>query len=108
MSMRQPSTQTLNISAVRAELAALVNRVSRKETRVVVEESGVPVAALVSTDDLARLAQFDRQRAERFAVIDDVRAAFSDVSDEEIERETDRILAKNREATDEDSNIAPR
>jgi prevent-host-death family protein len=107
MSMRQPSTQTLNISAVRAELAALVNRVSRKETRVVVEESGVPVAALVSTDDLARLAQFDRQRAERFAVIDDVRAAFSDVSDEEIERETDRILAKNREATDEDSNIAP-
>ena len=98
MSMQQPPTQTLNISALRAELKALVNRVSRKEARVVVEESGVPVAVLVSPDDFERLAEFDRQRAERFAVIDEVRAAFSDVPDEEIERETDRILTENRDA----------
>jgi prevent-host-death family protein len=93
MSIKQPSTQTMKISAVRAELNTLVNRVYRKETRVVVEKSGIPVAALVSTDDLERLAQLDRERAERFAVIDEVRANYKGVPDEEIERETDRILS---------------
>ena len=106
--MQQPPTQTLNISTVRAELTTLLNRVSRKEARVIVEESGIPVAALVSPDDLERLAQLDRQRAERFAIIDEVRAAFSGVPDEEIERETDRILAENQDTDGDDPDTLPR
>jgi prevent-host-death family protein len=89
----------MKISDVRTELDALVHRVSRNETRVVVEQSGVPVAALVSTDDLARLDELgrrERERAERFSVIDKMRQAFAGVPVEEIERETDRITAKIR------------
>ena len=92
----QPVTQTMKISDVRGQLNTLVNRVFRKETRVVVEKSGIPVAAIVSTDDLARLDRLDRERAERFAVIDEMRQAFKDVPAEEIERETDRITAEIR------------
>ncbi len=96
MRMHQPTTQTMKISTVRAELNTLVNQVYRKETRVVVEKSGIPVAALVSTDDLARLSQLDRERAERFAILDELRAAFRDVPPEELEREAERALAEVR------------
>ena len=62
----------------------------------IVEQGGVPVAALVSTEDLERLDRFDRERADRFAIIDELRAAFAGVPDEELEREADRALAEVR------------
>ena len=52
-----------------------MNRIFRKETRVLVEQSRIPSAALVSMDDLARLYEFDRrerERAKRFNVIDEM------------------------------------
>ncbi|MGH2530900.1 MAG: type II toxin-antitoxin system prevent-host-death family antitoxin [Thermomicrobiales bacterium] len=97
MREQQPMTQTMKISDVRGQLNTLVNRVYHKETRVVVEKSGIPVAAIVSTEDLERLDRLDRERAERFAVIDEVRAAFRGVPAAEIERETDRILGVNQD-----------
>ena len=93
----EPGTKTMELSEVRGQLDTLITRVHRKETRVIVEQGGVPVAAIVSTEDLARLDRLDRERAARFAVIDEVRAAFAGVPDEEIERETDRILGINQE-----------
>ncbi len=104
MGERQPVTETMKISEVRGQLNTLVNRVYRKETRVLVEKSGIPVAAIVSTDDLRRLGQLDAERADRFGVIDKMRQAFAGVPDEEIERETDRILGINQ---DEASSPAP-
>lgn len=91
-----PKTETMKISDVRSHLNTLVNRVYRKETRVVVEKSGIPVAAIVSLEDLERLDRLERERAERFAVIDEFRKAFAGVPVEEIERETDRITAEIR------------
>jgi prevent-host-death family protein len=93
---QQPVTETMKISSVRAELNTLVNRVYRQETRVIVEKSGIPVAALVSTDDLERLTELDRERAERFRVLDELRAAFKDTPPEELEREAERALAEVR------------
>ncbi len=96
MGERQPVTETMKISEVRGQLNTLVNRVYRKETRVLVEKSGIPVAALVSTDDLQRLNQLDAEREADFAVIDEMRTAFKDVPPEEIEREAARALAEVR------------
>lgn len=104
MGEQQPVTETMKISEVRGQLNTLVNRVYRKETRVLVEKSGIPVAAIVSTDDLKRLDQLDAERTDRFSVIDKMRQAFAGVPDEEIERETDRILGINH---DEASSPAP-
>lgn len=91
-----PTIQSMKISEVRGQLNVLVNRVYRKETRVLVEKSGIPVAGLVSAEDLRRLDQLDRERAERFGVIDEMRQVFAGVPEEEIERETDRALAQVR------------
>jgi len=91
-----PAVQTMKISEVRGQFNSLVNQVFRRETRVVVEKSGIPVAAIVSAEDLRRLDRWETQRDADFAVIDEIRAAFADVSEEEIEREVDRALAKVR------------
>ena len=96
MPEREPVTQTLNASAARQQWSRLLNRVYRREARVVVEKSGIPVAAIISTQDLERLLEFERQREKDFAIIDEVRAAFADVPDEELEREVGRAVANAR------------
>ena len=96
MREQEPMIQTMKISDVKSKLSSLVNEVYRKETRVLVEKSGIPVAAIISVEDLTRLAQLEQERAQRFAVIDRVRETFQDVPAAEIEQETDRIIASLR------------
>jgi hypothetical protein len=63
MKMRQP------------QLARLpYNEVDRKETRVLVEKAGIPVTALVSTEDLKRLTQLDEQDQRARDVLEAMRA----------------------------------
>ncbi|MGH2616700.1 MAG: type II toxin-antitoxin system prevent-host-death family antitoxin [Thermomicrobiales bacterium] len=96
MGEHEPKTQTLKISVVKNTLSNLVNAVYRRQTRVLIEKHGIPVAAIVSVDDLRRLSQHEQESEDPFQVIDRVREAFKDVPDEEIERETDRIITRNR------------
>src|SRR5437016_734073 len=100
MGEAKPATQTMKISDVKTELSSLVNAVNRRGIRVLVEKAGIPVAALVSVADLERLIQYEREREERFAIIDQMREAFRDVSPEEIERNVIAIIREMREADD--------
>jgi prevent-host-death family protein len=97
--MRQrddPTTQTMNATDVRQHWSQTLNQVARRQTRVLVEKAGIPVAAIVSADDLERLRRYDAERAADFAVIDRLRAAFQDVPDEELEREVTKAVAEAR------------
>ena len=91
-----PMTQTIAASAARQQFSQLLNQVFRREMRVVIEKSGIPVAALVSADDLQRLRRYEVERKENFAVLDRMREAFQDVPAEEIEREVARAIAEVR------------
>jgi prevent-host-death family protein len=90
--MRQPTTQTINLSEVRKKFSQLLNQVHQGETRVVVEKSGIPVAAIVSAEDLAHLDRLEQERQERFQILDAIGAAFADVPPEELEQEVTRAL----------------
>jgi len=94
--MLPPTTETINASEARQHFSSLLNRVYRDRTRVVVEKSGIPVAALVSTDDLRRLDRLDEQDKKAWDVLAAMRAPFRDVPLEEIEREAERALAEVR------------
>jgi len=100
MRERDPMTQTMKASQARAEFSQLLNKVFRRETRVLVEKSGIPVAAIVSAEDLKRLQQLEAQREEDFKALDATRQAFQDVPAEELEREVgkalDEVRAENR------------
>ena len=93
---QEPARQTLKISDVKTRLSRLVNEVYRKETRVLIEKAGIPVAALVSIEDLERLAQLDQEQAERRRVLESMREPFRGVPAEEIERETEKAVAEVR------------
>ena len=93
---RIPMTQTMNATTVRQAWSQLLNKVYRRETRVIVEKSGIPVVALVSLEDLERLQRYEEQRAKDFAILDEMGEAFKDVPPEDIEREVAKALAEVR------------
>jgi prevent-host-death family protein len=94
--MNEPITETMKISDVRSNLNTLVNEVYRHEKRVIVEKSGIPVAAVVSLEDVRRLDQMQKNREEWFKVIDEMRAAFAGVPPEEIEQMAEQTVAEAR------------
>ena len=89
-------TETLEFADARQHLSQVVNRVARREARVLVEKSGVPVAAIVSPDDLRRLTELDERREEQFAAMAAFSEAFADVPVEELEEQVVRSLAEAR------------
>ena len=96
MQNHHPTIQTVNITDFNAHLSSLMDEVAARQTRVLIEKEGKPVAAIISARDLRRFSNLEQERAERFKIIDELRDAFKDVDPEEIERETDRIIAQNR------------
>lgn len=95
--MESPSTQRMKASEVRQDWSQLINKVFREEARIIVEKSGIPVAAIISIADLERLTRLEAERHERFKPLGDTWEAFSDVSPEEIEREVVQAIAAIRQ-----------
>jgi prevent-host-death family protein len=83
----EPMTKTIKASVARQQFSKVLNDVFRGESRVVVEKSGIPVAAIISASDFKRLARLEAERNRDFDILDELREAFKDVPAEEIERE---------------------
>ncbi|MBI2906263.1 MAG: type II toxin-antitoxin system Phd/YefM family antitoxin [Chloroflexi bacterium] len=92
-----PGTKVIKSSEARQKFSELINQVFRTKTRVVVERSGIPVAAVIPAEDLERLQQFEEHRERAFSVIDEIGEAFEGVPEEEIEREVAKALAEVRQ-----------
>lgn len=93
---QEPMTQTMKISDVKNQLSSVINRVYRKETRILVEKAGIPVAALVSAADLSRLQQLDRDWEAGTRALESFSEAFADVPVDELEAKIDQIIAEGR------------
>ena len=93
---RGPAVQTISSEEAGDEVRRLVHRVTREGARVVVTEAGVPVAAIVAMDAARSAEDLATARARRFAVLDEMGAAFAGVSADEIERETAKAVAEVR------------
>lgn len=89
-------TQTLKASDVRSNWSQLLNKVFRGETEVIVEKSGIPIAAIVSTQDYQKLRQIKQQREKDFAVLDRMRIAFKDQSSAQIQANVKQAIAEVR------------
>ncbi len=93
---QRPQTQTMKASKARQAWSQILTSVHRGEARVIVEKHGVPVAAIVSADDLEQMRRLETEREERFKALDATRAAFKDVPPEELEREVRKAIAAIR------------
>lgn len=92
-----PETETMNVSEARRQFSETLDRVRRREARVVVEKSGIPVGAMVSMEDFARLTGIDERRAELLATLAESRKAFAGIPPEEIEDEIEKAIAEVKE-----------
>lgn len=98
MRKRESTIQTLEASEARQQWSELLDTVLRRRTRVIVEKSGIPVAALISVEDLERFNRLEAQRAERFKILDRIGEVFKDETPEESERLAAQAVAEAREA----------
>ena len=88
--------QVMKASEARQQWSQILNKVFRGQTRVVIEKSGIPVAAVISAEDLQRFTQLEEQRKERFKVLDRMREAFKDVDPTEAEEEITKAILEVR------------
>lgn len=84
--------ETLPLSAVKARLSELVERVTSEDERIVVTRNGRPAAVLVSADDLESLEETlailsDRELLKRVRSGEDAAARGEVVSLDELTRE---------------------
>jgi|SRR5215203_303710 prevent-host-death family protein len=100
MASSVPVETTMNLSDTKQQLSRVVNSVARGESRVVVEKSGLPVAAIISVEAYRRLTQIEQEResvrARLFETLGRFSDAFDDVSDEELEQELAKAQAEVR------------
>jgi len=89
-------TEIMKASAARQQWSQVLNKVFRNQTRVLVEKSGIPVAAVISAVDLQRFTVLEEQRKERFKALDRMREAFKDVPTEVVEREVNKAITQVR------------
>jgi prevent-host-death family protein len=97
MAEREPTTQTIDVTEARQKWSQLINKVFRREARVIVEKSGIPVAAIISAQDLERFNRWEAKRARDLAVLEAMSEPFKDAPPEEIEREAAKALAEVRQ-----------
>ncbi len=83
-------------SEARQQLSGLLNDVFDRKARVIIERSGIPVAAVVSPSDLDRLEKVEAERQARFNILAQMREPFEGVPREEIEREVASAIAEVR------------
>ena len=93
---REAVTQTMAASDAKRNWSKVINRAFSGEVRFVVQKHGIPVAGIVSADDIARLAELDAKRARDFEILDRFGKAFRDQTPEQIEEAVAKAVAELR------------
>ena len=96
MAETHPTTQKMKASQAHRQWNPVLDQVSRGETRILVERDGIPVAAIVSADDLEQLDRLEAERAARWRVIEEIGARHADIDPDEVERDVDEAIAEMR------------
>ena len=98
MSEPAHSTQIMTASEAHNEWSQVLDRVACQQARVLVEKDGVPVAAIVSAEDLDLLTKLDAERQDPFAEIEAIRAKNADKDPATVERDVAAAIAALRAA----------
>lgn len=101
---KQRTTETMSVSEARQKFSETLDRVRQEDVRIVVEKSGIPVAAVVSVDDMRRLERLEKDRAERMRDLrealqmtrEEFRGIPGDVIEREIQKAIDEVDAGRR------------
>lgn len=88
--------EVMKISDVKQQLSSVVDHVYKDGARVLIEKSGIPVAAVVSIDDLRWIRERQARRDASYQAMLEISKAFEDVPLDELERQVDLAVAEVR------------
>lgn len=84
------------VAEARQRFSRILDEVRKADEPVIIEKSGVPVAALVPLTVLERDRRSAADRAERIALLERMRRPFRDVPTDEIETQVRKAIASVR------------
>ena len=88
--------ETIDVSEVGERLKKPLKQVVRNKARVVVEQNGKVVAAVISALDYERLQMLDRRAADGWRAIERIHALNADKDPEEVERDVAEAIEEIR------------
>lgn len=94
--MKEATLRAVDVQEIGDPLGRIIDQVRDHHERLVIEQDGVAVAAMVPLADLRRLRQFDEIWADGTAAMERVSDAFADVPVPELERQVELALAEVR------------
>ena len=92
----EATIQTVPASEAKRNWSKVINRAFSGEVRFVVEKHGIPVAGIVSADDIERLAAMEARWAEGHEILKRFGRAFRDQTAEQIEAAVAQAVAEVR------------
>ena len=93
---RAERTRRIAAAAARQNLSRLLSDVRQDEQPVIIERSGVPVAAMVPLSMLERDRRWNEERSNRLALLERLRRPFREIPATEIEREAEKAMTEAR------------
>ena len=72
MPEQKPVVQKMKAAEVGQSFEKLLKQVSTGDIRVVVDEDGTTLGAIISAEDLARLSQIEQKNKRYFAILDEI------------------------------------
>ena len=72
MPEQKPVIQKMKAVEVGPAFEQLLKQVSAGDIRVVVDEDGTTLGAIISAEDLARLSQIEQRNKRYFAILDEI------------------------------------
>jgi prevent-host-death family protein len=72
MPEQKPAIQKMKAAEVGKSFEQLLKQVSSGDIRVVVDEDGTTLGAIISAEDLARLSQMENRNKKFFAILDEI------------------------------------
>ena len=93
---RAERTRRIAAAAARQNLSRLLTDVRRDEQPVIIEKSGVPVAAMVPLSMLERDRRWNEERSDRLALLERLRRPFREIPVTELELEAAEAVTAAR------------
>ena len=72
MPEQKPVIQKMKAAEVGQSFEELLKQVSSGDIRVIVDEDGTTLGAIISAEDLARLSQMEQRNKRYFAILDEI------------------------------------
>lgn len=95
-SKRQTGMRRVAVAEARQRFSRILDDVREGEESVIIEKSGVPVAAVVPLAVLDRDRRWLAERSERLALLERLRRPFRGIPPEEIETQVAQAIASTR------------